>query len=198
VESTTFWAPLYDSTGIAGVDYDPQTQDYEPNELDAADDLEIINPSDVEDNLDENEDEDDEDVPPLVERSLKSYESNDKEEDDEESDNEAPKESHQVTRTGRISRPAVKFADEQARVYFEQEESNQYSAQTARIIANVMHDLNQARVDDNNKNNSFIQAYSLKPGLKFKDKGRNAAFDKMQQLHDRGVLPRSSIRIIPS
>jgi hypothetical protein len=65
-----------------------------------------------------------------------------------------------VTRTGRISRPAVRFADEQAN-YFEQEEYNEYSVQTARIIANVMHDLNQAGVDNNNKNHSFVQAYSL-------------------------------------
>jgi hypothetical protein len=45
--------------------------------------------------------------------------------------------------------------------YFEQEDYNEYSIQTARIIANVMHDLNQAGVDNNNKNHSFVQAYSL-------------------------------------
>ena len=58
---------------------------------------------------------------------------------------EAPKESHKGTCTGRVSRPAIRFANEQAK--HEANEVAEYSTDTAKIIANVIHDYNLATVD---------------------------------------------------
>jgi hypothetical protein len=52
-----------------------------------------------------------------------------------------------------------------------------------------MNSINNIFLNKDHKYYSFVETYSPKKGLqKFGDKGRNAAFDEIKQLHDRGVF----------
>ena len=63
----------------------------------------------------------------------------------------------------------------------------QYQFTEAKLIANYIWELGQAA--QNKSGESFIQTYSLIKGLKkFGDKGYDAAFGEMKQLHDREVF----------
>ena len=207
---------LYDSTWIAGVDYVPQTQDdiadnadqdfkpksekdedldehydeIDPNELDDLHAEAIDTPNEVEEQEDEQENEDEEQEEQHEDEEAAAADGSIGDES-EESDNEEPVINPQITRTGRISRPPAKFADEQANYFTTDQatEINEYSDEYARLIANVMHSFNSAGVNKSHKHHAFLQTHNLKQGLKkFGQRGNDAASEEMKQLHDRKVF----------
>ena len=68
-------------------------------------------------------------------------------------------------------------------------EVEEYSTDTAKIIANIMHDYSFAAVDKTSKHYAFLQSHNLKQRLKkFGQKGSDAASEEMKQLRDRKVF----------
>jgi hypothetical protein len=108
-----------------------------------------------------------------------------------ESEDEKPTEYHHVMHTGRICKPAPKYADEHANYHITNQphETVEYSSKSAKHIANVIHSINAAKVDKSHKHYAFLQTHNLKQGLKkFGEKGHTAASKDMKQLHDRAVF----------
>jgi hypothetical protein len=117
---------------------------------------------------------------------------------DEESDSEANDTNQDtVTRSGRISKAATKLNLFHSEECFYQDASEydieepegciieEYTPQNARVIATVLsHITNKIETHE-----SFAQTFSLKKGIKvFGEKGEEAAYKEMKQLHDRVVF----------
>ena len=118
-----------DAAWTAGVDYDPQSQEDIEDRAEAEEDLDeeydevdpnevqdinenIVNPSDADNNVAEQEGVEIEEEPAddlLI--PVNSIEELSESEDDEATEDEEPNEIHHITRAGRVSRPATRFAD---------------------------------------------------------------------------------------
>jgi hypothetical protein len=96
------------------------------------------------------------------------------------------------TRSGCLSRPTPPMNMYQAQQHLSTENATveEYSQDTAQVIATVMcHWNNVCRQFDETALAMFIQTYSLNKGIKkFGQKGKDAAIKEMKQLHNRTVF----------
>ncbi|KAI2506113.1 Reverse transcriptase (RNA-dependent DNA polymerase) [Fragilaria crotonensis] len=96
-----------------------------------------------------------------------------------------------VTRSGRTSRPPTKLTLAQHHLHAQAHNvCEQYSIETARVIAVTMCHMAEMLFNPQGKTAyHFVQSYSLMRGLKkFGNKGREAAYKEMKQLHERVVF----------
>jgi len=95
-----------------------------------------------------------------------------------------------VTRSGRVSRPPAKLNMVQPIKFNPVRIEEEYTIEHGRIIAQLMCYINEMKHNPKRqKAFQFIQTYSLVKGLKkFGDRGRQAAYKEMKQLHDRIVF----------
>jgi hypothetical protein len=109
-------------------------------------------------------------------------------------DDVAPMEegSIKVTRSGRVSRPPTKLTMAQPYNEFPNSKrvEEEYTIENGRVIAQIMCYINEMKHNPKRRDAfQFIQTYSLVKGLKkFGDRGRQAAYKEMKQLHDRVVF----------
>jgi hypothetical protein len=91
-----------------------------------------------------------------------------------------------TTRSGRMVRAPTKLNLHQCHLQTQAIQPEEYSIDTAKVIAKHMCELNTIVLNGGHKHHSFVETYSLKKGLqKFGEKGHDAAFGEMKQLHDR-------------
>jgi hypothetical protein len=207
----------YDSAWIAGVHYeneafeDAQDKDYEdqqasdnesnddilgedynemtPDEIYETEQLELNHiqeddpehegnkENNVEMNADEIQDEDEE---PVNENEEAMLEVNPSTEDDTDPN-------VRTARSGRVSRPPSKLTIVQHQLHTRAHCQEEYTTDNAKVITMTMCYLNEMSIDIEAFH--FVQSYSLKRGLqKFGQKGRDAAYKEMEQLHDRVVF----------
>jgi hypothetical protein len=208
---------LYDSTWIAGVDYDEdefEDEDYHPSSDEDEDSDDSDDDDDDEDMYDEMDPEaiaalndpttlqDDEDSEDSDEEEQPQVEEPDEEEESEEESEEEQDpnpttaeeqtipENAQMTRSGRISKPRQVLNLYQSHLQAEAHQEVPYSLETARVIAITMCHLS-TKIENLNDQQAFqfIQTYSLKSGLKkFGERGETAATSEMRQLHERAVF----------
>jgi hypothetical protein len=214
---------LYDSSWIAGVDYEENEENEENNEeIEEIEEIEEndneidneieeidnnvdgynndeMDPNDIEEILQERVDPhiieiQEEEILPEDENPEDENETEDEESDEEETsddevnpiEEEPQAEELVTTSSGRIVRPPSKLNLHQCHLQTQGYNKNEYSLETAKVIAQTINGFNNHMV---NKKYSFIETYSLKRGLKqFGQKGYDAAFGEMQQLHDRAVF----------
>ena len=96
-----------------------------------------------------------------------------------------------VTRSGRTSKPPIKLTLAQHHLHTQAHgERAEYSIATARVIAMTMCHMAEILLNPKGKTaHQFVQSYSLMKGLKkFGQKGREAAYKEMKQLHERVVF----------
>ena len=168
---------------------DDENDDGDPDDNDGRDPLpdgeignveEAEEANDSDDEAEENEDDGDE--AEADEEPNPSTEDEGEEEDPEEV---------KITRSGRVSRPPAKLTLVQHHLHTQAYESpEEYSTESARVIAMTMCRMNDIYLSPHNKRAmQFVQSYSLMKGLKkFGQKGRDAAYKEMKQLHDRVVF----------
>jgi hypothetical protein len=206
---------LYDSAWIDGVDFNEdafedmsynESDDDDSRSEDAPDDDDLS--ADAYDEMDPNEineieqeaqesDEESDNQPEATNSEVEDEASEDEsEEPDEASGHESENENEPVddeednpsddrvtTRSGRVSRAPTKYT--LAHLEPKQQQVEEYTLDSARIIAEVMCQYNLKY----EKKHQFLQTFSLNKGLKvFGDKGKEAALKEMQQLHDRVVF----------
>ena len=136
----------------------------------------------------------DEDEQSSVEESNPST-NNDKEVSNEEEEIETA----MKTRSGRVIKPPSKLTMVNHLFTQAHRHQGEYLIETARIIAMVMCCVNDMAVNPHKQNWQFIQTYSLAKGLKkFGQRGHDAAFGEMKQLHNRVVFVPTSIDSLTS
>jgi hypothetical protein len=175
-------------------DNNQQNENDEMNPDDTAA-LEQANPTIV-DNIDDNDDDDEDDDENKEEEDENEEEEEEKEEDDDdENETENEGEETRTTRSGRAVRPPRGLVqDYHLHLQAEAHQTEEYSIETARVIATVMDLLNKKMWDERDNSETkqflqFVQTYSLTAGLrKFRERGRKAAKSEMQQLHNRIVF----------
>ena len=92
-----------------------------------------------------------------------------------------------TTRSGRVSRPPSKLTMVQNHLHTQAHCREEYTTDNAKVIAKTMCYMNEMCIDKEAFH--FVQSYSLRKGLKkFGQKGRDAAYKEMKQLHDRVVV----------
>jgi hypothetical protein len=185
---------IYDSTLIAGVDYNPQNVHYPNHDVQNSDDDDSSDDEtytqstettvDSEDDLDYRS----ETSAPQGENDnqpeLEAYDEEDEEEAQIEDDNQSGIATI-TTRSGRTVTPP-----ERLNLHQQQIEEAPYTRQSGRIIANVMHEFNAMQTCGNlQRHHSYAETFSLKAGLKkFGTRGHQAAAGEIKQLHDRAVF----------
>eukprot|EP00978_Attheya_sp_CCMP212_P013887 scaffold34981_cov50-Attheya_sp.AAC.2 len=205
---------IYDSIWIEGVEYSAEDfddenykseSDSDPDEDDSDDQYDEIDPEELDDlqqelpNLDKISQDGEENNTDIDEDGEEKEEASDDEEEeaDSSSDNDDSVNPNTVTRSGIISKAAEKLnlshsvesfyqdASECNTQKIEEAKTEEYTSQTARVIANVMcHITNKVEV-----NEQFTQTFSLNSGIKvLREKGKDAAFKEVKQLHDRVVF----------
>jgi hypothetical protein len=212
---------LYDSSWIAGVDFDNEQfeeedkdydhdEPYDNNDHDADDDEDDDDYDDNENNVDEmdpNEVADilqdraqnagvqgpPQDAPAQQEEIVFEGEEPPTEEETEDTPAEEEEDpSKYKTRSGLLSRPTPHMNMYQAQQHLSTEKATveEYSQETAQVIATVMgHWNNICRQFDETTLAMFIQTYSLNKGIKkFGQKGKDAAIKELKQLHNRTVF----------
>jgi hypothetical protein len=198
---------LYDSTWIAGVDYDEDQfndEDYDPASDDDDDsdddDMDEMDPNEIgalteplalhQDNEDDDMSDDDEDLD-AQEPEEEEQDSQEDQEDEDPNPTTAKEQPLQVTtRSGQISKPRNLLTMHQCHLQAQVHQQEEYSIETARVIAMTICHMNikmESLLEE--EKISHAQTYSLKKGLKtFGERGADAATGKMKQLHDRAVF----------
>jgi hypothetical protein len=181
--------------------------DESEDDSDDNDDLTVVNESknDSDDNeeVPANEPNDDPDDPDEVsdeDEQSSVKESNPSTDNDKEvSDEEEETEMAMKTRSGRVIKPPSRLTMVNHLFTQAHPHREEYSIETARIIAMVMCRVNDMAVNPHKQNCQFIQTYSLSKGLKkFGQRGHDAAFGEMKQLHNRVVFVPTSIDSLTS
>ena len=202
---------FYDTAWIAGVDYADDGNGNEDDNEDNADDEEDElssdednddpdpdeftvsdkNPDEVEEESEidqevqsDNDECSQEEVLPSDDDELLEEKSNPSSADDQDKE-------VKTTRSGRVSKPPVKLTLSQI-----VSEEEQYSINSAKVIATTMCYINELLLyPDSKKALQFAQTYSLAKGMKkFGQKGRDAAYNELKQLHDRVVFRPISVK----
>ena len=92
-----------------------------------------------------------------------------------------------TTRSGRVSRPPSKLTMVQHHLHTQAHCREEYTTDNAKVIAMTICYMNEKFIDKEAFH--FVQSYRLRKGLKkFGQKGRDAAYKEMKQLHDRVVF----------
>jgi Reverse transcriptase (RNA-dependent DNA polymerase) len=197
---------LYDSSWIAGVDYeinrnrnevddndDEENEDHEDDdesrydEMDLNDIAEILQERSVNEAQQNNNQVEENDHDDQSDNNSENEQGND---DDDESnpvgEGDVETEIVATTMSGRAVRAPDRLTFHQSHLQTQGHETTEYSIETAKVIANNMISFNAMII----KNKfSFVETYSLKRGLKhFGQRGHEAAFGEMKQLHDRAVF----------
>jgi hypothetical protein len=121
----------------------------------------------------DNDDDDDEEAAP------------DPEQDDEEQSHEAPT---MTTRSGREVRVPARFR-RAINMNVQANRHVEYGFETAKVIARHICAFNEMQQNVTHRLHAFVQQFSLKAGLKkFGQRGHDAAYKKMKQLHQRAVF----------
>jgi hypothetical protein len=96
--------------------------------------------------------------------------------------------------SGRISKPPTRYGFNN--LLTQGHEESEYSVESAKIISKIINHMNNIiKYPNYAKGNSFVETFSLKKGLKhFGDKGYDAAFGEIKQLHDRVVFQPKHIK----
>jgi Reverse transcriptase (RNA-dependent DNA polymerase) len=90
------------------------------------------------------------------------------------------------TRSGRVTRPPDRMNLHQCHLQTQGHSETEYAFETAKVIAKNISGFNAVMT---NNQQSFVETYSLKKGLKhFGTKGYEAAIGEMKQLHERAVF----------
>ena len=104
----------------------------------------------------------------------------------------ATNETRVTTRSGRVSPPPAKLTLVQQQLFTHAHHTREeYYFESARVIAMTMCRMNDIalRYPTSDRACQFVQSYGLMKGLKkFGNKGRQAAYKEMKQLHDRVVF----------
>jgi hypothetical protein len=198
---------LYDSTWIAGVDYDEDQfddEDYDPasdddddsDNDDDDDDMDEMDPNEIgalteplalhQDDEDDEESDDDEDLD-AQEPEEEEQDSQEDQEDEDPNPTTAKEQPPQVTtRSGRISKPRNLLTMHQCHLQAQVHQQEEYSIETAHVIAMTICHMNiKMESLSEEEKISHAQTYSLKKGLKtFGERGADAATGEMKQLHD--------------
>ena len=97
-----------------------------------------------------------------------------------------------LRRSSRLSKPvenyepSFKNVDYQHLIVQSQDNIKEYDNEKAQIAPLTIHKINMMHAKCKEKGMSFVETYSLKKGLKkFGEKGHQAAYKEMKQLHDR-------------
>ena len=170
-------------------DYDEMTPDeiYEAEQLELNDNTQEDDPepdegnneNNIEMNSDEIQDEDEEPANE-TENEEAMLEVNPSTQDDSDPN-------VRTTRSGRVSRPPSKLTMVQNHLHTQAHCREEYTTDNAKVIAKTMCYMNEMCIDKEAFH--FVQSYSLRKGLKkFGQKGRDAAYKEMKQLHDRVVF----------
>jgi hypothetical protein len=171
---------LYDSTWIAGVDYDEDedsdNSDDDDDDEDIYDEMDpdaiaaLNDPTTLQD--DEDSEDSDEEEQPQVEEPDEEEESEEESEEEQDpnpttAEEQTIPENAQMTRSGRISKPRQVLNLYQSHLQAEAHQEVPYSLKTARVIAITMCHLS-TKIENLNDQQAFqfIQTYSLKSGLK--------------------------------
>jgi hypothetical protein len=171
---------LYDSTWIAGVDYDEHKDsddsDDDDDDEDMYDEMDpdaiaaLNDPTTLQD--DEDSEDSDEEEQPQVEEPDEEEESEEESEEEQDPNPTTAKEqtipeNAQMTRSGRISKPRQVLNLYQSHLQAETHQEVPYSLETTRVIAITMCHLS-TKIENLNDQQAFqfIQTYSLKSGLK--------------------------------
>jgi hypothetical protein len=211
--SNRFGTILFDSSWIAGVDYNEgqfEDEDYDDNDSDNDDKDQNALDNENYDTMDPNEvanilqdrtqnagvDEPQEPQEFQNEEEEIVFKEEPEEEEQEEQTEDTPAEEEEdppyITRSGRLSRPPTRLHMYQAQQHLETTEApvEEYTRDTAQVIANVMYHWNNVcQAFDDQQLMMFIQTYSLnKRIMKFGQKGMDAATKEMKQLHNRTVF----------
>jgi Reverse transcriptase (RNA-dependent DNA polymerase) len=202
---------LYDATTFTGVNEDSENDENsenseDDNDFDMMDTNEMfedkprtkLNNINNNDNKNDNSDQDEESVQieervgELYDAELDDVNDDVDEEDEEIQEEEIPGEIEPeapTTRYGRILRKPERLTFGHQHLQTDQAEENQYSDETAMVIAKTMVHFNDMVKLNTKQEKSFLETYSLKRGLsEFGDKGYNAALGEMQQLHERAAF----------
>ena len=156
-------------------------------DIEQFDEHETTNPTEVEEDEEEEEEEEDIEVEDVL----------DEDEDDDEDEVQATADqSTYRTKSGRVTHsvdqyePSMKGQSyNQCHLHTQSNDQTEYDTEHARLIANVMTDMNERAKCGNLTEHSFVESFSLKKGLKkFGQQGYEAAFGEMKQLHDRTVF----------
>jgi Reverse transcriptase (RNA-dependent DNA polymerase) len=176
---------LFDSSWIAGVDYEEENDD-ETSEEDMETSVDNMDPNEIaemhtkKDNSSSEESNPDESEH-TPEKSEHSSEE-DNEEEEEDSDEEDHLNNELRTKSGRLVKPPVKLNLNQCHLITQGHERTEYSIETGKVIARNM-------IGINHKHYQFTETYGLKKGLrKFGKDGYTAALQEMRQLHERTVF----------
>jgi hypothetical protein len=210
--SNRYGEVLFDSTWIAGVDYnehefdddDYSTDDDEDDDEDDSDfgedDYEQVDPNEVTDVLEEAQPQQQEQAQPNPEPEGDDDSEDDDSDDEESDDNDDNDESNprtaednntdeggHVARSGRVSKAPSRM--NLFNVADPDNPSNQgeiqYSRRSASVLAYVMNHVAEITQTEY----AFLQTYSLNAGIKkFGQRGKDAANKEMRQLHDRKVF----------
>jgi Reverse transcriptase (RNA-dependent DNA polymerase) len=198
---------LYDSSWIAGVDYDfhfgqesetedsstasessdseSETSESDNEEFDADLDLSFASEQDpiqeVESNTEEQSEatEQAEDDPP-------GSESDNKPDNEPEPEVDEPAKGAIVTRSGRVVNPPERY-----NLVMAKDPTMEYDLQEAKVLTMIISQINErANVSKEKVGTQFVVTYSLKKGIqKFGERGRGqAALQEMHQLHDRNCF----------
>ena len=187
---------LFDSSWIAGVDYEDKSYVAEEDDSIQGDERDEMNPNEIlearqnrvtvdndinADNIDhENEESSNPEEP--ADASKESEEESDEYESESDELQEVP-EGIQRTRSGRITKPPSKLNLNQCHLNTQGHERTEYSIETGEVIAKNI-------IGYNHKcHYQFAETYGLKKGIKkFGERGYKAAMSEMQQLHERVVF----------
>ena len=199
---------LYDSSHLAGVDYDqddpeddPDDEDYQDSEdysVTSEENAELYDPMDANELaeiLSSPEFRDRERAIPLQEPASQAENSNNQTETEVILEDNSVQEDEDTTpqvttRSGReVKAPERRTFMHQSHLQTQTLKPLQYTADQSKVIAKHMCEFNAMMLNPSHKHHSFMETFSLKKGLKkFGDKGRDAAFGEMKQLHDRAAF----------
>jgi hypothetical protein len=94
-----------------------------------------------------------------------------------------------VTRSGRVYRAPAKLNLRQCHLHTQGYSKEEYSIETGRVIAEYINNFSHIKINKLHKRHSFVETFSLNKGLQnFGQKGHDAAYNEMKQLHDRGIF----------
>ena len=210
--SNRYGTILFDSSWIAGVEYnedlfEDEDEDYDNNEdeednYEDEEQFDAMDPNEVADILQDriqNAGVDEPQEPPEFQNEEEEivFEEEPEEEHQEEKTEDTPAEeteenTNYTMRSGRISRPPERLHAYQAQQHLEMTDApvEEYTRETAQVIANnICHWNNVCKHFDDQQLMMFIQTYSLNKGIKkFGQKGMDAATKEMKQLHNRTIF----------
>ena len=174
------------------------------NEMDDIDEIDEMHPDEIEGLANKHNHQDDEDPYPTTITDEESDEESDEDsEDDPDTSDPDPEDQGttstvpttnpaglRVTRAGRIIKPPLKLSLQQCHLQTQACQPIEYTYNNAKVITTIIATMNMGiSTKKTKKGHQFTQTYGLTKGIKkFGTKGREAAYEEMNQLHNRTVF----------